>query len=412
MEKQKLIPQLRFPDFEGDWNAKVLKDIGSTYNGLTGKTKVDFGKGKPYIQYKQIFDDSKIDVSRFDYVEIKPNERQNKAIFGDAFFTVSSETPDEIGTASILLDEVKELYLNSFCFGYRVSAEVLSPYFSRYLFRSCSFRDDVVKLAQGITRYNMSKNEFLKININIPPLPEQQKIASFFTVIVKKLSQLKRKKTLLEQYKKGVLKKIFTQKIRFKDDKGQEFPKWEQKTLGDIAEKKQKKNKANLLKNVLTNSASLGIVNQRDFFDKDIANQNNLFNYYIVEKDDFIYNPRISNFAPVGPISRNHIGLGVMSPLYSVFSLKKGVFDFFEKYFSTTQWHWYMKSIANYGARFDRMNITTNDFYNMPLPFPCIAEQTKIANFLSAIDDKIKQAQKQIEKTEVWKKGLMQKMFV
>jgi len=203
---------------------------------------------------------------------------------------------------------------------------------------------------------------------------------------------------LLQQYKNWVSQKIFTQEIRFKDDNGKDFPKWEKKKLGEIAEKKNIKNKENLIKNVFTNSATLGIVNQRDFFDKDIANQNNLFSYYIVEKDDFIYNPRISISAPVGPISRNHIGTGVMSPLYTVFKINDGVLDFFEKYFLTTHWYLYMRSIANYGARSDRMSITLSDFFKMPLPFPNYMEQGKIAQLLKLVDNKINYTQMQIEK--------------
>ena len=208
------------------------------------------------------------------------------------------------------------------------------------------------------------------------------------------------------------MQKIFDQEIRFKGDDGNEFPEWEEKTLGEIAVKKINKNKENQVTNVFTNSASQGIVNQRDFFDKDIANQNNLLNYYVVENNDFIYNPRISNLAPVGPISRNHMESGVMSPLYSVFAIKQGNLDFYEIYFSSNKWHEYMKSIANYGARADRMSISTGDFYLMPLPFPCLEEQTKIANFLSAIDEKINCCTDQINKTEQYKKGLLQQLFV
>ncbi len=112
--------ELRFKDDKGnnypDWETKTLGDIGETYSGLSGKTKEDFGKGKPYIQYKQIFDNSKVDILKFEYVSINKEEKQNKVNFGDVFFTVSSETPNEIGTASVLLDKVDELYLNSFCF--------------------------------------------------------------------------------------------------------------------------------------------------------------------------------------------------------------------------------------------------------------------------------------------------------
>ena len=196
---------------------------------------------------------------------------------------------------------------------------------------------------------------------------------------------------------------------------GLRFPEfnevWEVKKLGEIAEKRTQKNKDNSVKNVFSNSASQGIVNQRDYFDKDIANQNNLLNYYVVDKNDFIYNPRISNYAPVGPISRNHIGLGIMSPLYSVFKFHKGYNDFYEKYFSTYLWHEYMESIANYGARADRMNITTHDFYEMPLPYPSIPEQQKISTFLSLVDNKLTQLKKKKTLIEQYKKGVMQKIF-
>ncbi|MCX6234438.1 MAG: restriction endonuclease subunit S [Bacteroidetes bacterium] len=195
--------------------------------------------------------------------------------------------------------------------------------------------------------------------------------------------------------------------LRFPEFEGE----WKRKKLGEIAEKKIYKNQDNSINNVFTNSASLGIVNQRDYFDKDIANQNNLLNYYVVEKDDFIYNPRISNYAPVGPISRNHIGLGVMSPLYLVFKLLKGNIDFFEKYFSTSFWHEYMESIANYGARADRMNITTGDFFAMPIPFPIFPEQTRIASFFTTIDKKIAGLKQKKILLEQYKKGVMQKLF-
>lgn len=196
-------------------------------------------------------------------------------------------------------------------------------------------------------------------------------------------------------------------KLRFPEYKGE----WERKKLREVAERVITKNISNNVKNVFTNSAVQGIVNQRDFFDKDIANQNNLLNYYVVEKNDFIYNPRISNFAPVGPISRNRIGQGVMSPLYSVFKFKVGELDFLETYFSTTLWYEYLESIANYGARFDRMNITIKDFYEMPLPFPTLPEQKRIASFFTVLDKKIAELKQKKNLLEQYKKGVMQKLF-
>lgn len=212
---QKIFSQeLRFKDEDGnefpEWEEKTLGEVGDTFNGLTGKTKENFGQGKPYIQYKQIFDNSKIDVSRFDFVEIRENENQNKVLFGDIFFTISSETPDEIGTASVLLNEVQELYLNSFCFGYRPkSLEYFSPFFARYLFRNELFRNNIVKLAQGSTRYNMSKVQLLKLEIALPSLPEQTKIANFLSAIDEKINLCTTQIEKTEQYKKGLLQKMF-----------------------------------------------------------------------------------------------------------------------------------------------------------------------------------------------------------
>jgi type I restriction enzyme S subunit len=206
--------ELRFKDDNGndfeDWEEKKLGEIGETYNGLTGKTKEHFGSGKPYIQYKQIFDDANIDVSRFELVEIISTENQNKVLFGDVFFTVSSETPNEIGMASVLLDNVEELYLNSFCFGYRAnSLEILSPYFSKYLFRSELFRNDIVKLAQGSTRFNMSKVQLMKLEVQLPCLVEQIKIANFLSSIDDKINHCELQISNTVLWKKGLLQKMF-----------------------------------------------------------------------------------------------------------------------------------------------------------------------------------------------------------
>ncbi len=214
LREELLSQQLRFKDADGKsfakWEKKKLGDIGETYNGLTGKTKESFGAGKPYIQYMQIFDDSKIDTSRFGLVEVGEQENQNKVLFGDVFFTISSETSIDIGTASVLLDEVDELYLNSFCFGFRAnSLKTLSPYFARYLFRSKSFRNDIVKLAQGSTRYNMSKVQLMKLSVLLPCLKEQTKIANLLSMLNQKIDMEKVLLQQLEKQKQFLLQNLF-----------------------------------------------------------------------------------------------------------------------------------------------------------------------------------------------------------
>ncbi|MFA5047850.1 MAG: restriction endonuclease subunit S [Patescibacteria group bacterium] len=210
---QKIFSQkIRFKDDKGkdfsEWEEKKLGDLGKTYNGLIGKTINDFGNGEPFITYKQIFNNSEIDVNNFGFVKISQEEKQNKASFGDVFFTTSSETPNEVGFASVLLNNEVAPYLNSFSFGYRLN-EKFDPYFAKFLFRNHVYRREVVKLAQGSTRYNISKLEFLKIKLKIPPLLEQQKIAELLASLDNLIGSKQQQITQVEQWKNGLMQELF-----------------------------------------------------------------------------------------------------------------------------------------------------------------------------------------------------------
>ena len=182
------VPNLRFPEFSGEWTKTTLGKIGETFNGLTGKSGSDFGQGSPYLTYKSIFDNSRIDLSRVEYVTITDSERkkhtQNEVQYGDILFTTSSETPDEVGMTSVLLDEVNDCYLNSFCFGYRLNSitDVL-PEYMRFYLRSNTIRRRLFVLAQGSTRFNISKGEVMGLTIKLPGTAEQKKIAQLLTMI-------------------------------------------------------------------------------------------------------------------------------------------------------------------------------------------------------------------------------------
>lgn len=187
---------------------------------------------------------------------------------------------------------------------------------------------------------------------------------------------------------------------------------WEECKLEEISDKVTEKNKNNQFSETLTNSAEYGVISQRDFFDKDISNEKNLNGYYIVQEDDFVYNPRISNFAPVGPIKRNKLGrTGVMSPLYYVFRTRNIDVVFLDYYFETTGWHKFMKLNGDSGARADRFAIKDLIFKTMPIPYPIIEEQEKIGNFFSKLDQQIELEEQKLEKLEEQKKGYMQKIF-
>lgn len=187
---------------------------------------------------------------------------------------------------------------------------------------------------------------------------------------------------------------------------------WEVKKLGEVFKKINIKNKDKLITQVLTNSAQYGVIAQEEFFDKSIATKENINNYYTLNIDDFIYNPRISKFAPAGPISRNKYKIGCVSPLYTVFKMTANYnIDFYELYFKSNIWNRQAYNIANFGARFDRMNITDSDFFNMPIPVPPLAEQEKIAEILSLWDKAIEHTKELIAYKEKQKKGLMQNLL-
>lgn len=162
---------------------------------------------------------------------------------------------------------------------------------------------------------------------------------------------------------------------------------WEQRKLSEIADKVTEKNVGLQYVETFTNSAEFGIISQRDFFDHDIAKLGSLDGYYIVKNEDFVYNPRISTSAPVGPINRNKLGrTGVMSPLYTVFRPHDIDTTYLEHFFKCGYWHSFMNFNGDSGARSDRFSIKDNVFFQMPIPIPHIDEQRKIGELLTRLD--------------------------
>ncbi len=212
--------------------------------------------------------------------------------------------------------------------------------------------------------------------------------------------------TMHEENKK---KSALLPRLRFPEFKRSE--EWKLEPLGKLAKRRTAKNTKGDHTRVLTNSAEFGVIDQRDYFEKDIATQGNLEGYYIVEKGDYVYNPRVSTSAPVGPISKNNVGTGVMSPLYTVFRFDNSSNDFYAHYLKSTHWHQYMRQASSTGARHDRMSITNDDFMGLPLPVSKPEEQQKIADCLSSLDELIAAETQKLEVIKTHKKGLMQQLF-
>ena len=187
---------------------------------------------------------------------------------------------------------------------------------------------------------------------------------------------------------------------------------WEQRKLSEITDKVTEKNAGLQYVETFTNSAEFGIISQRDFFDHDIAKLGSLDGYYIVKNEDFVYNPRISTSAPVGPINRNKLGrTGVMSPLYTVFRLHDIDTTYLEYFFKCGYWHSFMNFNGDSGARSDRFSIRDNVFFQMPIPIPDIDEQREIGELLTCLDNLITLRQRKFEKLTNVKKSMLEKMF-
>jgi type I restriction enzyme, S subunit len=202
-----LVPDIRFKGFEGEWENLSLGKIGDPYTGLSGKTKKDFGHGDGrYITYMNVFSNPISDINEIEKIEI--DSSQNEVIAGDVLFTVSSETAPEVGLSSVWTGNQKNVYLNSFCFGYRPKIK-LDNCFLANLLRTQTFRKQMTLLAQGISRYNISKNKVMNLTISLPKYDEQVVIGVYFKNLDSLINQHNEQITKLGNLKKALLAKMF-----------------------------------------------------------------------------------------------------------------------------------------------------------------------------------------------------------
>lgn len=413
---KKELPQLRFPQEKLiPWNTFTLSEIGQILGGLSGKSALDFGGGELYVTYKQVYERGYISLNECERVVMREEEHQTKLAYGDILVTMTSETRDDIGRVSVIGTKViPNVYLNSFCFIFRpFNVDFFSPSFAIQIFQSVFFLRQVRLIAQGYIRVNISKSSFANIQISIPATDfERKQIADCLSSIDEQIEKQQKTLDALRQHKQALMQQLFPQ--RGDDTPGLRFTKkkrWKYKSLKTLAVHCTKKNVDSTEKTVLTNSAQFGVICQQEYFERDIVSQNNLKNYYIVEKGDYVYNPRVSIAAPVGPVSKNKISRGVISPLYLVFRFNQETDDFYVFYFQSQHWQIQLKKIANSGARFDRMSISTFDFFDIKVPDLPDEESEKISSTLTSLDNLIDAYLKKYDLLIKHKRGLMQQLF-
>lgn len=193
------------------WKSYTFGELGDTFGGLTNKTKEDFGEGAPFITYMNVFSNSKINPNQVDYVRIMENENQNQLRYGDIILTGSSETPQEVGMSSVVLDDLKGYYLNSFCFGFRLNDfNTLLPEYARFLMRGNEVRQFMFLRAQGSTRFNLSKTTVKsKLKVSLPDTDEQKEITNKLEQLERNLNVFESKISSSQSLQKSLINQVF-----------------------------------------------------------------------------------------------------------------------------------------------------------------------------------------------------------
>ena len=403
-------PRSFLGSFDFSWEQRKLGEMGQTYTGLSGKTKDDFGHGQArFVTYMNVFSNPISNPEMTEPIEIDP--KQNEVEVGDVFFTTSSETPEEVGMSSILLEKRGKTYLNSFCFGFRPS-EKIDSYYLAYMLRSESARAKITLLAQGISRYNISKNKVMEIAVSLPSLDEQKMIGQYFSQLDNLITLHQRKFEKLTNVKKSMLEKMFPQngssypEIRFK---GFTDP-WEQRKVGDLLIERNQQAPMSDEYPLMAFIANEGVAPKGERYDRSALVTDTVNKLYKkTEKGDFIYS---SNNLETGSIGLNKYGKACISPVYSIFE-PTGIADsdflgrrLVRKDFINAMVKW------RQGVIYGQWRIHESDFLKIEITVPSVEEQRKIGTYLDQLDHLITLHQRELEKLQNIKKSMLEKMFV
>ena len=412
MAERTNVPEIRFAGFTDPWEQRKLGEL-CTFSKGHGYSKADIrDAGTPLILYGRLYTQYESRIEEVDTFAVEQDgsilSRGNEVIV-----PASGETAEDIAVASsvrrsgiILGGDLNVVTPTS----------KLDPDYTALAITYSKAHDDLAKRAQGKSVVHVEGNDIAEVEVSYPSESEQKRISSVVLHLDNLITLHQRKHDKLVQLKKSMLDKMFPKpgetepEIRFA---GFTDP-WEQRKLGEFSKKITTKNADGGLSETFTNSAEQGVISQLDYFDHDITNDANISGYYVVQPDNFVYNPRISVTAPCGPINRNRLNrAGVMSPLYTVFSVDGSVNKtYLEHYFKTSRWHDFMFLEGNSGARSDRFSISDATFFEMPIWCPKIPEQRAIAKQLETMDSLITLHQRKLELLRNTKKSLLDRMFV
>ncbi|HHW7941112.1 TPA: restriction endonuclease subunit S [Staphylococcus aureus] len=410
--QKKNVPELRFLGFEGEWEEKKLEDIGTLKNGIN-KDKESFGYGFPFVNLNDVFNSKEIQIKNLSLINSTYKEREEYNLQkGDTLFIRSSVKPSGVGLTKVIEIDLKNVVFSGFLIRFRNNN--LAVNFKKFIFNSISVRKQILSLSSTSANTNINQESLKKVKIPIPCMDEQQKIGQFFSKLDRQIELEEQKLELLQQQKKGYMQKIFSQELRFKDENGNDYSDWEEKQLGEVADRVIRKNKNFESKKPLTISGQLGLIDQTEYFSKSVSSKN-LENYTLIKNGEFAYNKSYSNGYPLGAIKRlTRYDSGVLSSLYICFSIKSEMSkDFMEAYFDSTHWYREVSGIAVEGARnHGLLNISVNDFFTILIKYPSLEEQRKIGDFFIKLDRQIELEEQKLELLQQRKKALLKSMLI
>lgn len=412
-KENQLVPELRFKEYSEFWSETSLGKMFEFKNGLNS-SKDKYGSGKKFINVLDILGDVVITYeSIIGKVEVTEKElEKNEVIYGDVLFQRSSETREDAGQANIYVDKKESAVFGGFVIRGRKKTE-FNPYFINYLLKTSSARKEVTTKSGGSTRFNVGQESLGQVSIRVTSLPEQKKIASFLSAIDKKIQQLSKKKDLLEQYKKGLMQQLFSGELRFRDAHGEVYPDWEEKRLGEIAIFLKGKG---ISKSDIVSNGRIPCIRYGELYTHysetihDVISKTNLSEDVLVlsEEDDVIIpasGETQIDIATASCVRKANIALGGDLNIIRCTNTN-GVFLAY--YLNNAL----KLDIARLSQGVSVVHLYSSQLKTLKLNIPQLKEQQKIATFLSNIDTKIENVNQQILKTQSFKKGLLQQMFV
>ena len=398
------MPKLRFPGFAGVWEEKTLDQLGSFKKGSTLGRQDLSSVGTPCILYGELYTKYGEITTNVESRTVKDYCGLLRSEYGDILIPASGETADDISTSTCLL--LSNVIIGSDINLYR--SNIIDGRYLSYLLNQKK-KNEIARLAQGASVVHIYSAQLKSINIPKPSAAEQTKIADFLTLVDKIITKQDKKVAALEQYKKGLMQKIFAREIRFKDSDGKDYPAWVVHILSNLLEIRDERQTPTSEAPLMAFTSTGGVEDKGDRYNRDFLVKDKNKKYKQTELNDLIYS---SNNLDVGAIGRNKYGTAVISDVYEVFMAKENVAP--ELLEMIIQQKNFLNKVLKYrqGALYGQYRIHADDFLSIEITVPTHPEQIKIANFLTLFDSKIEKEKVKLDALREQKKCLLQQMFV